>query len=262
MAKRTTPDKLVLVAGDWHGNGTWAATCCKLAKRYHCSRLLQLGDFGIWDRNGTKRYLNGLETAAVSAGVTVYAIGGNHENYDIVDEIESGAADDDGFFAIRPHVRWIPRGHRWNWEGVRFGALGGAFSLDYKVRMPGMSWWPLREEVRPADLERLGTGPLDVLVTHDIPFGAEPYPQMPLPADIYRQAQESRVLLFAAVEATRPSLVLHGHWHRRNSRVIDLPGNPVRVEGLESDQEAGPRSWGVLDFGSLGFEDGCRMGGT
>jgi len=120
-----------------------------------------------------------------------------------------------------------------------------------------MSWWPLREEARPADLERLGTGPLDILVTHDAPFGAEPQPQMPLPEDIYRQAQGTRVLLAAAIEATRPALVLHGHWHRRNSQAIELPSRLVRVEGLESDQEAGPRSWGVLDLGTLGFGDGC-----
>jgi len=122
MADRATPDRLVLVAGDWHGNGTWAATCCKLAKRHRCSRLLQLGDFGIWDRNKTERYLNGLEAAAMLAGITVYAIGGNHENYDIVDEIESGTADDDGCSMSAHHCSLGcngPRLYRTAWSEIR-----------------------------------------------------------------------------------------------------------------------------------------------
>jgi len=249
----------VLVAGDWHGNAVWAATCCRLASRHDCEALLQLGDFGIWDPQRTEDFLDRIEEAAGEAGIIVFAIGGNHENYDLVDEIESGEADDDGFFVLRPHVRWIPRGHRWEWTGVRFGALGGAFSIDHRQRITGVSWWPLREEVRPSDLYRLGDGALDVLVTHDVPLGAEPKSDSLLAEDLRVQAAGSRVLLRAAVEATMPKLVLHGHCHLRNSRTLELPARIVHVEGLESDVEGGPKSWGVLGLSPLRFADGRNV---
>ena len=249
----------VLVAGDWHGNAAWAATCCRLASRHGCEAMLQLGDFGIWEPRRTEDFLDRIEEAASKAGITVCAIGGNHENYDLVDEIEAGETDGGGFFVLRPHVRWIPRGHRWAWAGVRFGALGGAFSPDHRQRIPGATWWPLREEVRPSDLYRLGDGALDVLVTHDVPLGAEPKSDSWLAEDLRVQAAGSRVLLRAAVEATMPKLLLHGHWHLRNSRTLELPVRIVRIEGLESDVQGGPKSWGVLALPSLQFADGQNL---
>lgn len=98
--------------------------------------------------------------------MTVYAIGGNHENADEVQLFEANP-DEDGFVTLRPHVRWVPRGQRWTWTGVRFGALGGAFSLDWRTRTIGTTWWPTREELGDTDVERLGDAPLDVLLTHD-----------------------------------------------------------------------------------------------
>ncbi|MHB8318103.1 MAG: metallophosphoesterase [Acidimicrobiales bacterium] len=246
----------VFVAGDWHGNIAWAATCCNLAKRHRCSRILQLGDFGIWESRKDRRYFNSLEIEAKRADITIYVIGGNHENYDTVDSIEIGAPDADGFFFLRPHLRWIRRGHRWEWDGIRFGAIGGAFSVDYKGRVPGVSWWPLREEARPADVERLGTDPLDVFICHDAPLGASPSAQVFVSEDVAQQVRGNQSLLLSAVERTRPKLVLHGHWHCRNSQAIHLPDRLVRVEGLESDQEAGPASWGILDLKTFEFRDG------
>jgi len=47
-------------------------------------------------------------------------------------------------------------------------------------------------------------------------------------------------------------LVVHGHWHVRNSHHIEEPtGRMIRVEGLASDQEGNGTAWGVLDLGDL-----------
>ena len=60
----------VLVAGDWHGNAAWAATCCRLASRHGCEAMLQLGDFGIWEPRRTEDFLDRIEEAAGEAGIT------------------------------------------------------------------------------------------------------------------------------------------------------------------------------------------------
>lgn len=252
----------LLVAGDWHGNATWGRNLIRQAADLRISTLLQLGDFGIWTRRETNRYLGWLEREATRCGVTVFPISGNHEDYDEVDAFEEHP-DPDGFVSLRPHVRWIPRGHRWVWEGVRFGALGGAFSIDWRDRIPGRSWWPQREEVGDHDVTRLGEAPLDVLVTHEAPAGMEPPPRFIVPRSTDDRSRESRVRVLRAMRATHPRLVLHGHWHTRSSKVVeDHDGTVFRVEGLASDEEASGESWGVLDLPSLTFNDGVHVTGA
>jgi hypothetical protein len=254
----------VFVAGDWHGNAEWATNCIELARRLGCRRLIQLGDFGIWNPIGTQRYLDAMEAGCRNGDgeVTVYALGGNHENYDMVAEYEQRPGDD-GFVALRPHVQWIPRGHRWTWETRRLGAVGGAFSIDWRRRRIGTSWWPDQEEVQPSDIRTLGTEPLDILCTHDAPMGSQPPSifDIPIPVQDQAQADESRKLLLEAVHATQPKLLLHGHWHQRNQRILSFAQCSVRIEGLESDQEAGPKSWGILDLATLDFSDGRKFAG-
>ena len=136
----------VLIAGDWHGNSRFGEAMIRLARKLEAPVVLQLGDFGIWQRRTTPRYLNSLEWQAGKSDVVVYAIGGNHENYDEVKAFERDP-DPDGFVTLRRHVRWIPRGQRWTWNGVRSGALGSAFSVDWPARSPGRDWWPGAEEL-------------------------------------------------------------------------------------------------------------------
>jgi hypothetical protein len=191
------------------------------ANRLGINTILQLGDFGIW--HDARSYLDTLEKIAKRAELTIYFIGGNHEDYDEIARWKFGP-DRDGFVSMLPHVRWIPRGHRWTWTGIRFGALGGAFSVDWHYRTPGIDWWPGVEEVRHEDVERLGDAWLDELVTHDAPEGAQPalghWDFMPGDEE---RARVSQRRLREAVNATHPKLVLHGHWHVRNQRTIEEP---------------------------------------
>jgi hypothetical protein len=258
----TTPARQVLVAGDWHGNANWGTTLVREARKLGVSTILQLGDFGIWTRRQTNAYLDSLETVAERSTVDIYAIGGNHENYDDVEAFERHR-DDGGFVPLRQHVRWVPRGHRWTWDGVRFGGLGGAFSVDWRTRMPGRTWWPYKEELHDEDVERLGEAPLDVLVTHEAPAGMEP----PSPFKLARQTDErarlTRARILRAMRRAHPALVLHGHWHLRQSMVVeDHDGHVFRIEGLASDQEANGTSWGVLDLATLELRDGTSLGGA
>lgn len=241
----TDPDEVtrVLLAGDWHGNADWAAGCLRVAAGAGCPVVLQLGDFGLWPGR-EEAYLDRLEEEAGGLGVGLVWIDGNHEDHDSLDRWRP-QADRQGLVAMRPHVTWASRGARWSWGGVRFGALGGAVSIDRFLRRAGHNWWP-QEAVTEADVERLGDEPLDVLATHAAPT-AVTFPSRPLrlPGTIIEDARRVRALVDSAVARTRPRLVVHGHHHVRHR--AELPD--YRVEGLAHDKSAGPGAWAVLGLG-------------
>lgn len=258
MDTSTEPSRL-LVAGDVHGNLAWMRTLCDLAAQHGCDAVLQLGDFGYWPHypDGV-RFLQHVSRHATHTGLNVYWIDGNHENHDAL----AALAPRDGFITVSERCLYVPRGHRWTWRGVRFGALGGAFSIDWRDREPGKSWWP--EEIPTVeDVERLGTAPLDVLVTHEAPAGV-PLEGYRLPAEDEVRAEEVRRHVRSAVEATLPTLVLHGHWHRRNTYELawptekrgELVWRSTLVEGLAADVQRDSQAWAILELDPLRFSGG------
>lgn len=249
----------VLIAGDVHGNVSWFRHLCDVALEQGCDAVLQLGDFGFWPHVSTgRRFQDEASRHAARAGVVVYWIDGNHENHAQLRAL----ARSGGFVAVADRCVYISRGHRWTWSGVRFGALGGAFSIDWRDRVPGTSWWP-EEVTTDSDVELLGSAPLDVLVSHEAPAGI-PLAGFPLPASDQVRTEEVRELIRAAVEATQPRLVLHGHWHRRYTYELTwttakdggFEWRSTVVEGLAADVQRDVRAWGVLELDPLRFIGG------
>jgi Calcineurin-like phosphoesterase len=262
----------ILVAGDIHGDLPFLARVADRAVAEGCSTILQLGDLGaLWP--GSERFLQKIDKVLARAGINrLVFVDGNHEGF--VSRVPFRSADRgtatgglamaehkcaksaEGFRLISERVEWIPRGCRWEWNGVRFGAIGGAFSVDWRGRTPGTSWWPDHENVVDADVERLGTAPLDVLVTHDVPLGVpiDAISSFRLSPSDESNCALTRERLREAVEATQPSLVLHGHWHWKHGTNLDWPdsnGTPrrARVEGFGANVD-GDVDWAtaVLDL--------------
>ena len=173
----------LLFAGDWHGDEDWAAEVLDHAAKEGVAWVVQVGDFGFgfyrlgddptepgdWaPRCPFARHVSRL---AAEAGVPVVFIDGNHDNHVLLARLAEhrDPVGAEGFVPVEDHLYWAPRGHRWEWDGVRFGALGGGYSADRRWRTKGLDFWT--EEVTTAsDVTRLGPGPLDVLVTHDGPM--------------------------------------------------------------------------------------------
>jgi hypothetical protein len=116
------------------------------------------------------------------------------------------------------------------------------------------------------DVEKLGSGPLDVLVTHDAPEGV-PLSGLRLPVEDQVRTDPVRSLVADAVKATSPVLVLHGHWHRRHSFELSWPigidgrleWDHAQVEGLASNVEHDAGAWGVLELDPLRFAGGDEI---
>jgi hypothetical protein len=249
---------VIMVVGDVHGDLGWIKQLIERAHQLGVDTVLSVGDWGIgpWpgERPGS-RFGPKTERIAAKNGVTCYLVPGNHENYDTISAL---AARPDGWLELTEHVLVAPRGHRWSWGGgVQFGALGGAFSVDWRHRQAGRDWWPEVEEVRPEDVERLGSGDLDILVSHDVPSRVPVGPgalvsTLPIREADFARAQVSRALLLEAVRRTRPELVLCGHWHQRCSTALGAV-----VASRDDRPTVGERTLGYVDEarrGRIGVE--------
>lgn len=245
----------VMVAGDTHGNTKWVLRLVGLAARHDCQGILQLGDFGYWSHEPRgEQFLDKVDEGLGRFGLWLLVSPGNHENHSL---LRRHRVHEDGFWWLRDHIAVAPFGTRWTWRGVRFGALGGAYSIDADVRVPMIEWWP-GEEPTEADAARLGDTPLDVLVCHDVPLGGEPTMNDNLRGYAAWRAVATRQILRDVVRRLRPSLVLHGHWHVRHHKTLvwldpvasEEAGYAIwagtTIEGLAADIQADTGSWGVL----------------
>lgn len=253
----------ILVAGDTHGDAHWWSRLVKYATKHHCKTLVQLGDFGYWEHTEDGRaFLRSVSRQCVAAGIVAYFIDGNHENHPLL--WEQYPANADGFCEVRPNLFYIPRGHTWEWDGVRFMGLGGAYSIDKGWRLnseekrhaPRTLWWPT-ETITAFDAHQAKqAGPIDVMFSHDCPWGIH----LPGIKGEFETSNENRRLLLEVVKATLPRLLVHGHYHMRVSRQLDfvageaddgLNWHRTYIEGLDCDGAWNRDAWITFDTSQM-----------
>lgn len=238
----------ILVSGDWHGHSAAAKAAAKKAKRTNCDLIVQVGDFGFWPHTDPD-YVEIVNRHLEKQGLTMVWIDGNHENFDALYNTDWPRTPD-GFWQIAEHVFYAPRGHRWEWDGVRFLALGGGYSIDKMWRLSqgpiGQFWWPQETITQREVYEAIEGGAADVMFTHDCPLGIQ------IGNPMYKTEPEStqnRMAVRAVVDAVKPLRLYHGHFHHRQDAVLTLEdGHEVEVfslgmwQGLPLDS-----TWTVLD---------------
>jgi len=128
----------LIIAGDTHGHLGHANYLVREAKKNECDRVVQCGDFGYWEhmREGVY-FLDQLNNYCEQNGITFYFIDGNHDKTSMLLERYDNDEhrDEEGFLKVREFVRYARRGLRWTWDGCRFIALGGAYSVDKDWRL-------------------------------------------------------------------------------------------------------------------------------
>lgn len=257
----------VVVVGDVHSEGLWVRGAVHIAAFEECDAVVQVGDFWLQDGSSTlwpprRMNLSGEAVPwpdamrrAMSSPVPFIVLDGNHEVWPCLDRYLERPEVAELRLAGRPvhlggSLWWADRGSTWTWAGRRCGALGGAVSPDKYFANPAYRW-PDSEAPTWADQRRLvANAPdgLDVLFTHDAPGGVAGLGDgMAVPAWIAAECADVKDLLQAAVAATRPRLLFHGHWHRRNHEHI----RPADTEVYGLNQE-GRSGWAaVLDLDEM-----------
>ncbi|MFC9893728.1 metallophosphoesterase [Nocardia sp. NPDC127579] len=255
------------MTGDLHGNTTHAVDLLRVAQRQECAKMFVLGDFGAWEHTADgRRYFDVVDRVARKHRVRVYFLDGNHDKSSLLRERYGTDLDDEGFLVCRNHIRYAPRGHRWVWEGTRFAAFGGAYSVDKAWRLAaealrarkaerrsqfgsrrerqteGTLWFP-EEQMTDAECDELlaaDSSSVDVLLTHDKPRAAAPeWNRKDLPECLPNQDRIQRI-----TDTLRPRLLLHGHLHFRYTDQVGA----TRVEGLGADPEAShPQDYASTD---------------
>lgn len=229
------PDRF-LIAGDWHAHGYQAGAALGLMENIgpDVKVLVHVGDFGIWPSTAGHTFLKRLSEALVERDMWVLFVDGNHEDFNTLLNIPREL---DGHRIVRERIVHLPRGFRWNWNGIDFGALGGAHSVDQQWRQPGKTWWA-QEWVNDNELARFrGGGPVDVVFMHDSPAGA---PNEVVDSEDNQKrafasygprnmamASDHRRRLASAIDPTDPAMIFHGHYHRR------MQGTYTREGGRE-----------------------------
>lgn len=212
--------KKVGLAGDWHGRTNWVIGALKGFHLEGIDTVYHVGDFGFWPGNEGKKFLRALERQLVLYNIRLYVTMGNHEDYP---QIEALPVQEDGMRWPTPHIAVMPRGYRWEVDGVSFLSLGGAPSINFPDLKKGINWWP-EEAITMGDIYRLYEGVeefprTDVMITHDAPNGIAPLDA--LMKDNAREwseeglqyADQGRQLMDAAVNIVKPHILFHGHYH-------------------------------------------------
>lgn len=186
---------VLFVTGDCHGDFRRFSTKAfpiqkELSKRDY---VVILGDAGLlWDGSKREQYwLDWLE----SKPFTVLDVGGNHENYDLLEQYPKIPWRGGAAYQLRPSVLHLCRGYVFDLDGYSVFALGGAESHDMAVILPpgpelagrkrvldrrkipyrvyGRSWWPRElptpEEYTTATKTLLQTPGVDLVLTHCAP---------------------------------------------------------------------------------------------
>lgn len=242
----------IMLVGDTHGGTHTVKNKIDIAKEVGgLDRMLILGDFGLWWRYEGVQFIDEINEHARANNFYIFALPGNHENYDWWNSVIEHAPTSKGFAYLRTNVLLSPRTHEWRWAGKQFAIAGGAVSIDKAWRLQherntGERVWSKDEQLTDNEvdlfLKRVSDKKIDYFFTHDC-SNMTPWKGR-LKPDFDSQMHRQRI--DRILREAQPSMHFHGHMHERYEWE-NLTGDDhwTSTFGLECNDD--PYSWGVLD---------------
>ena len=253
----------ILLIGDIHGNSFALKRVQLLCKTFPVDAVIFLGDT-LWylDKPFMKR-ISQLYNQTNEV-IPTYIVGGNHENYDRIEQ--DGLTIYGSTPTVTPwgaHVKWLPRGSMFTFDGVKFCAIGGGISIDKGFRKVHESWW----EQESIDEKKLNTvlknNKADVLLCHDSPnypeltsyiLGTQNQIEYTFGKNVRSKSLNHQNILDRAANKLCPSVVLHGHYHvsLRQPSLQTTWGKCsfIGLSNIDSDKNndaVPPGSWWIYD---------------
>jgi hypothetical protein len=144
--------KKIMIAGDVHG----MFSCFNLMiHKRSPSLVLQVGDFGYWPRQLSERFK--------PFDVPVFWCAGNHEYWPALTNIKGTDPVE-----LWKNSFYCPSGTVIEKEGKRILFIGGAKSVDWKLRSLGKDVWP---ELECPDLDVASLpSEVDIIISHTMPL--------------------------------------------------------------------------------------------
>lgn len=253
---RTFPDRLVAVAGDWHGSYVWLQSVLPSIRRASAEvrTVFHVGDFGLWPAD---KFIDSVEHWAKRTDLHIVVTPGNHDDWDQL--AEPFAAGEPA--RISEHVTFLPRGHRFTIGGRTAVSFGGAASHDRAWRRKQKSkrpiWWPAELATEAEVQATVDGGPAEILFTHDV---ASTVTRQVARVAERRTAEDDLADLdyvaksVAQIDAVRtavqPRLHFHGHFHVHDIGELEAPHGTVRTVSLADERRYG--NVVLLDVDDLG----------
>lgn len=155
--------KNIVYIGDLHGNFDFIKWWLKAHQIKNCT-LIQVGDFGIGFKPNTEnRILQSINEELSERESTLLVIRGNHDNPSYFD----GKHDYE-------FIKFLPDYTTMEIDGLNHLFIGGALSIDRRVRTEGIDYWKNEGFVK--DLDKISElKDIDVVVTHTAPNFVEPF---------------------------------------------------------------------------------------
>lgn len=123
---------MIYITGDTHGDWISRLNTDAFPESKEMTKedyVIILGDFGIWDNSKQEKYnLKWLDEKPF----TTLFIDGNHENYDILDNLPVSEWHDGKVHKLNDSVYHLMRGQVFNIDSKTFFTFGGASSHDIK----------------------------------------------------------------------------------------------------------------------------------
>ncbi|ASR86028.1 esterase [Mycobacterium phage Appletree2] len=244
--------KKLMMAGDWHGNLPWAFKAINYAKANGADTIVHVGDFGWWTPSpATDRYLLEVNRELQFTGIDLLWVDGNHEHHAFWNQFNKPGSQPLTLNSY-DRITHLPRGHRWEWWGETWMALGGAYSIDRSFGIEGQTWWH-GETINQEQFEyAIRPGKVDIIVAHDAPSGAtipgvgDPKRRVYLhiggakrqvPEDDIFEAHLHRCLIQQVVDTVKPVEFYHGHYHKAYRDLCRHEGGGhTLVTGLDKDE--------------------------
>jgi len=134
---------MIYLTGDTHGDFQRIAHFCARMHTKPSDIVIILGDAGInfyggWRDLHKKEFISALP-------ITLFCIHGNHEQRPATipsyteQEWHGGTVYVEEQF---PSILFAKDGEVYDLNGMQTIAIGGAYSIDWMLRIPGRSWWP------------------------------------------------------------------------------------------------------------------------
>ena len=171
---------MIYVTGDTHGDFSRIANFCARMNTKSDDIMIILGDAGInfyggWRDQHKKEFISKLP-------ITLFCIHGNHERRPATIPSYKEIVWHGGAVFVEeqfPSILFAKDGEVYDLNGLRAIVIGGAYSIDWMLRIPGRSWWAdeqpsqeIKERVE-AKLDELDWK-VDLVLSHTVPLKYEP----------------------------------------------------------------------------------------